>query len=155
LDFKRKGNNWVSNGKIINKIVNLQKSQYSNSYYINYGYILNSLPLDNFTYHIDNRLASKDKSEQELITDLLNLENNIDSEKRLVLLANIINSKIVEEIKSISKEEDILRILKAREHFYTIPPFVLKYFDLRVNPDRSDMHNDSAEILSVPTMIIT
>jgi hypothetical protein len=132
LDFKRKGNNWVSNGKIINKIVNLQKSQYSNAYYINYGYILNNLPLDNFTYHVDNRLASKDKSEQELITDLLNLENDIDSEKRLALLGNIIDSKIVEEIKFISKEEDILRILKAREHLYTIPPFVLKYFDLRI-----------------------
>jgi len=40
MGFKRKGNNWVINGDVMTKIVNLQKSQFGNLYYVNYGYIL-------------------------------------------------------------------------------------------------------------------
>ncbi|MCD7940769.1 MAG: DUF4304 domain-containing protein, partial [Bacteroides intestinalis] len=43
LGFKRKGNNWVYNGKELSKIINLQKSNYSNSFYINYGYNINGI----------------------------------------------------------------------------------------------------------------
>ena len=40
IGFKRKGNYWVVNGDEITKMVNLQKSQYGNSFYINYDYIV-------------------------------------------------------------------------------------------------------------------
>lgn len=132
LNFKRKGNNWVSNGESVNRIINLQKSQYSNAFYINYGYILNNLPLDKWTYHVDNRLASREKEEQKLITDLLNLENDINTEERFFLLNKIINEKIVKEIQSVSCEDDVLKVLKGKEFLYTIPPSVLKYFNLNI-----------------------
>ena len=130
IGFKKKGNNWIINAEEINKIINLQKSQYSNAYYLNYGYIINSLPLDGFVNHIDNRLSSKDKAVQQRIGELLNLENNIEPITRFSELKELINEKIVNEMQAVQKEEDILRILKEREHLYTIPPFVLKHFDI-------------------------
>ena len=54
LGFKRKGNNWVFNGDELSKIVNLQKSNYSNAFYINYGYIIKSIELTTRT-HVENR----------------------------------------------------------------------------------------------------
>lgn len=50
LGFKRKGNYRVVYGSKLDKIVNLQKSQYRNRYYINYGFILNSIPLDGLAH---------------------------------------------------------------------------------------------------------
>ena len=38
IGFKRKGNFWVINGDVLTKMVNLQKSQFSNRFYINYHY---------------------------------------------------------------------------------------------------------------------
>ena len=40
LGFKRKGNNWVVDSSELIKIVNLQKSNYGNLFYINYGFII-------------------------------------------------------------------------------------------------------------------
>ena len=133
IGFKRKGNNWVISGKEINKIINLQKSQYSNAYYLNYGYIINSLPLNGFVNHVDNRLGSKDKEIQIRITNLLHLENDIDIVNRFSELGKFINEKIVAEMESVESENDILKILKEREFLYTIPPFVLEYFNLTFN----------------------
>lgn len=37
LGFKKKGNYWVKNRDEVNTIVNLQKSQFGNVFYVNYG----------------------------------------------------------------------------------------------------------------------
>ncbi len=138
IGFKRKGNNWVLNGKEINKIINLQKSQYSNAYYINYGYVITSLSLGSFINHIDNRLSSSDKEIQKRIGELLNLENNIEPKIRIIELRELINKKIVKEMQSVDTEEDISRLLKVREHLYTIPPFVLKHFNITFEWKKND-----------------
>jgi ferritin-like protein len=131
--FKRKGNNWVINGDEINKIINLQKSQYSNLFYINYGYIINSLPLEGFVNHVDNRLSSTDKREQQKITSLLDLDYQIDTTERFTELEKIIRSKIIQEMQNTSKEADILTVLNQRQFLYTIPPVVLKHFKINID----------------------
>ena len=133
IDFKRKGNYWVNNGKFINKIVNLQKSQYSNAYYLNYGYIINSLELNNFKEHIPYRLGSSDSEQQKKITELLDLDTNIIDKLRFSELRKIINNEIVLPMQVIHTEEDLLQVLKGMRYRYTIPPFVLKYFNLSVD----------------------
>ena len=50
--FKKKGDYWLINGEEITKMVNLQKSQFSNRFYLNYGYIIKSIPLNNLMMHI-------------------------------------------------------------------------------------------------------
>ncbi|UKB82568.1 DUF4304 domain-containing protein [Chryseobacterium sp. MEBOG06] len=116
--FKRKGNNWVMNGEEINKIINLQKSQYNNSFYINYGYVINRLPLNGFVNHVDNRLSSASNlediriSENMRITYLLSLESDIADNDRLVQLKELINDKVLTEMNSTNNEQDLLSILK-------------------------------------------
>lgn len=62
IGFKRKGNNWVHNGEVLIKIVNLQKSNYSESFYLNYGYIIKGLELDGLRKHIAKGLGSSDRT---------------------------------------------------------------------------------------------
>lgn len=133
IGFKRKGNNWVINGKEVNKIINLQKSQYGNVYYLNYDYIINCLPLHGWKTHVNNQLASTDKDVQNRIKELLNLENNIEPRDRFFELEQLINEKIVTEMESVQSENDILKILKEKEFLYAISPFVLEYFNLTFN----------------------
>ena len=129
IGFKKKGNYWVINGDEITKMANLQKSQFSNSFYINYGYIIRGLELTP-TMHIFKGLGSADGKENKRITDLLNLENSIAAEERLSDLKRFICDKIVADFRDINTEEDILRELKQRPHLNNIPLIVKKHFNL-------------------------
>ena len=120
LGFKRKGNNWVQNGSELSKIINLQKSNYSNAFYINYGYVIKCLELTTNT-HIENRLASIDNVEQKELTNLLDLENEMSNDTRFAKLKKFINDKIVLQIQSVNTEADILSELKNRSHLNNIP----------------------------------
>ena len=127
LSFKRKGNNWVLNGEAITKVVNLQKSNYGNLFYINYGYIIKSIELTTVT-HIGNRLAGSNKDEQKKIADLLNLDITI--ENRVFELKEFIVNKIVSKVQKINTEADLLDELKQRPHLNDIPLTVKKHFNL-------------------------
>lgn len=131
LGLKRKGNSWVFNGKELSKIINLQKSNYSNAFYINYGYIINGLELTTTT-HVGNRLASTDKEEQKRITDLLDFETEIQTDQRLAELKVFITGKIATQIKSMNTEIDLLNELKKRQHLNDIPLVVKKHFNLEL-----------------------
>ena len=63
LGFKKKGNYWVHNGQEISRMIHLQKSQYGNSFYINYGFIVTLIPLDGLMMHVHKRLGSEDPIE--------------------------------------------------------------------------------------------
>jgi hypothetical protein len=129
LGFKKKGNNWIFNGIDINKVINLQKSNFGNSYYINFGYIIKRLELTTKT-HVENRLASIDKNQQIRITDLLDLETIISDANRLEELREIIYDKVVLQIQSINNEIDLLNNLKNRNHLNNVPIVVKKYFNI-------------------------
>lgn len=129
LGFKRKGNNWVLNGDELSKLINLQKSNYSNAFYINYGYIIKGLELTTAT-HVEIRLASADKEEQKRITDLLDLETEIPEDRRLKELKTFIVDRIVTQIQSVNSEGDLLNDLKKRPHLNDIPLVVKKHFKL-------------------------
>jgi hypothetical protein len=129
LNFKRKGINWVLNSDELSKLINLQKSNYSNSFYINYGYIIKDLELTTTT-HVENRLASTSKDEQKRITDLLDLETQIPKEQRLADLKKIITGKIVVPMQSVNTVADLLNDVKKQPHFNNIPLIVKRFFDL-------------------------
>ena len=129
IGFKRKGNNWVCNHNEISKIINLQKSNYGNLFYINYGYNIKNLELTT-RVHVDNRLASSLKEEQKKITDLLDLENDITDNKRISDLRYIIENIIVSELTLIYTEKDLLNYLKNRSNLNNIPLIVKIYFNL-------------------------
>lgn len=142
IGFKKKGNFWVKNDLSITKIVNLQKSQFSNSFYINYGYIINTLPLGNNMMHIFNGLSSIDNKENERIKELLNLENKISSEQRTKELKQIILKTLILNFQLIQTEDDLLNELKKRSNLNDIPLIVKKHFGLPVVADVSSVTNN-------------
>lgn len=130
IGFKKKGNFWVINGDILTKMVNIQKSQFSNSFYINYGYIIKSIPLEDLIMHVFNGFGSIDVNENTRIKELLNLENIIPNEDRKRELKQFILDKLVSKIQAINTEGDLLNELKRRPHLNDIPLTVKKYFNL-------------------------
>jgi hypothetical protein len=134
LGFKRKGNNWKLVGPELTKIVNLQKSQYSNLFYINYGYILNRLPLTNTVEHVGSRLGFGEKvnvRETKRICELLDFENiNFEDEQRLQELREMINKHLVPQFKSINTEQDLGDELRGRKDLSDVFGTVLKHFGL-------------------------
>jgi len=127
--FKKKGNYWVSNSNEITKMVNLQKSQFGNSFYINYGYILKSIPLEGMM-HIYNRVASKDGEEQQRIIELLDFENDITNGERSKELKKILLKKMLTKLQAVNTEEDLLNELSKRSTLNDIPLIVKKHFCL-------------------------
>lgn len=128
--FKKKGNYWIINGNEITKMVNLQKSQFNNVFYINYGYIINSIPLDNLMMHIFKRLSSKDANENNKIEELLNLANNLSDELRINKLKQVLNNMLIKEVVSVNKELDVLEEIKKLPTLNLVPLVVKKHFDL-------------------------
>mgnify|MGYP001544711343 CR=1 FL=1 len=130
IGFKKKGNYWVVNGAEITKMINLQKSQFSNSFYINYGYILNAIPLNGLTMHIFSGLGSLDSNENARIKELLNLENNISDEERASDLKKVLLEKLAHKVSSVNTEADVLEELKKQPHLNNIPLVVKRHFHL-------------------------
>jgi hypothetical protein len=129
IGLKRKGNNWMHRGKELTKIVNLQKSNFSNSYYINYGYIINGLELTT-TEHVSKRLGSSDKKEQTFIMNLLDMESDMADIDRANSLKILINRQIVGEMMVTNTKNDLLQGIKKLPLISTIPLNVRQYFDL-------------------------
>jgi hypothetical protein len=130
MGFKKKGYYWVINGDVITKMINLQKSNHSNAFYINYGYILNSIPLGNLTMHIYNRVSSIDIEEGKRINFLLDLSSSVSDIEREEELKEIIHNKLVKKIQAVNTEVDILDELKKRSHLNDVPLIVKEHFNL-------------------------
>jgi hypothetical protein len=130
IGFKKKSDYWVINGNEITKTVNLQKSQFSNNFYINYGYILKSVPLNGLMMHVFKGFGSIDKTEHQRITALLDLGNNISNEDRTKELKKLLFEKLVLNIQEVNTEEDVLSELKKRPNLNDIPLVVKKHFSL-------------------------
>lgn len=128
--FKKKGNYWVANSNEIAKMVNLQRSQFGNYFYINYGYILNSVPLSGLMMHIYKRVASLDKDENLRIDKLLDLENNIPDESRIQELKKLLFEKLIQNIDLVNTETDVLEELKKRPHLNNVSLVVKRHFNL-------------------------
>jgi hypothetical protein len=129
LGFKKKSSNWYYENDELIKKINLQRSQYGNYYYINYGYIIKYLDLDVLDMHIYYGVATSNKDENLRIEGLLNLDNNIPDEIRKVELTDVLN-KLLIDISSINTEEDILNKLKERDNLNSIPLVVKRHFNL-------------------------
>lgn len=130
LGFRRDGNYWHLLKEDIEKIIYIQKSSFSNSYYLNYGFNLLNLDLDSVTMHIYNRLGSSDLKRQKLIDDTFDLESDIKPEVRITNIINILNDHLIKLLSEINCEDDIRELLRKRSQINDIPIAVKKHLKL-------------------------
>jgi Domain of unknown function (DUF4304) len=132
LGFEKKGNYWTLVNNEITKIINLQKSQFSNRFYINYGYIINSIPLNGLKMHIFSGFGSADISVNESINELLDLDNIINDAERQLDLYTLIKDNLFEKLQAINTEEELANYLKALQPPLSnmIPGIVKNYFNI-------------------------
>ncbi|HEX8549481.1 MAG TPA: DUF4304 domain-containing protein [Cytophagaceae bacterium] len=122
LGFKKKRNYWRLETDEIEKIINLQRSNFSNLYYVNFGYNIKKLNYDGVIMHIYNRLPQ---------VDAFDLENPLDLNDRINKIRELINGNLIPSLDRINTESDILEVLKYRSHLNDIPLKVKKYLKLK------------------------
>lgn len=128
--FIKKGSDWYLSTNEIIKIITLQKSSYGNYYYLNYGFQIKELSEKHPDKHISHRLGSLNEIENERIKILLNLEEDVPIDIRQAELKFWIENKIIEELKNISTENDLMNYLKNMGDLSTIRLFVRKRYQL-------------------------
>lgn len=130
LKFKRKGACWMLDNGCVEKHVDVQKSAFGNSFYINYGYILKSVPLDGLKWHLYHGLGSQDSAENQEITSLLNQDSDVSDTKRSIGLIDMLSKHMIAELNRLNTEEDILAELQSRPDLNNIPLVVKNHFGL-------------------------
>ncbi|MBI2418608.1 MAG: DUF4304 domain-containing protein [Ignavibacteriales bacterium] len=80
--FKRKNSNWIIREPELTLIINLQRSSYSNLYYLDYGYLINQLDLP-LTMHVFYQLSSTDKLNAKSVSELFDFEKPMDENLRM------------------------------------------------------------------------
>tara|TARA_R110002167_G_scaffold165452_2_gene362402 strand:- start:346 stop:792 length:447 start_codon:yes stop_codon:yes gene_type:complete len=120
LGFKKSGNKWTMETEELEKIVELQKSNFSNSYYLNYGYNFKDLDYKEVNMHIGNRLSSLNQKENELFIQTLDLESLLNPIERIKNLEYFITVLLIPEIRKTNTKQDIIEELKSRNHLNNV-----------------------------------
>mgnify|MGYP005615475479 CR=1 FL=1 len=125
LGFKQRGNFWTQENDYLIKTIDLQKSDYSNLYYINYGYTIKKVPLNDLKRHIFYRINSQTEK-----GDLLDFENDIPLDLRESGLSQLVKDQIVKEFSIVNNENDLLNQIKKLPTLNTVPLVVKDYFGI-------------------------
>lgn len=129
LGYVRKGNDWTYAGEHLKKVVNLQKSGFSNLYYINYGFIIPTLQLITAT-HVGYRMGGMNDAETQRIRQLLSLDLNIDADQRKAELTQFINDKVINKLNAINTEIQLKEETEKLPYASMVPLVVIKHFNL-------------------------
>ena len=130
IGFKKKASSWTMVGDDLTKMVFLQKSSHGNLFYINYGYILHSLPLNDLKTHVFFGLGAENSIENERIKELLNLENTLPDSDRTKGLTEQLSENLVKKMNRICNEGDLLEELKIQANVNFITLLVKQHFKL-------------------------
>ena len=128
--FKRKGNNWVDNRGEISKIVNLQKSEFGNLYYINYGFVIKNLPLNRAKMHIYLRVSTAEPGKRDTVGELLMFDNEIPDNERYDRLTEVLASRLIPALRAINTESDVKQKIVDGSWLNIAPLKLKQYFGL-------------------------
>ena len=131
--FKRRGNFWRLRTSELEKVIHLQKSNFSNLYYINYGFNIENLMDPGVAMHIFNRLHANNPNIQEKVVKTLDLESDLSSTKRRENLIYILQEFLLKEINNINTEDDLKKNLLSKSILNDIPLSVKNHFKLDSN----------------------
>ena len=118
LGYKKKGNKWSASKEYLTKIIELQKSGYSNLYYVNYGVNLNKLDYNDVNFHVFNRHINT-----------LDLETK--SDEKLSKLANETIIQITEKLAQLNSVDDVTNYARALPTLNILPLRVKEFLNLK------------------------
>jgi hypothetical protein len=121
LGYKRRGNYWRLGTEQLEKVCYLQKSNFSNLYYFNYGFKFKNLDYGKVVSHIGSRLSQ---------SQAFDLENTMSDLERTEMLEKIISSELY-PISKLDTETDIIQNLHKLTHPNAIPLKVKEYLNLK------------------------
>lgn len=125
LGFTKKGNYWRLEGEELFKIVNLQKSSYSNKYYINYGFDIKNLNYDSLSMHIFRGISTEDSEDR----DILDFEKDLNS--RIEKIKWLVTKVLLPNLNEINSLSDLINDLKKQPHLNDIPIKIKEFLGLK------------------------
>jgi uncharacterized protein DUF4304 len=131
-EFEKKHNKWYHETEELKKVIILQKSRFSNFYYLNYGFIIKNMEIEDSNIHIFSGFSSLKNKENDRIKLLMDLDSKISEQLRKKELKTFIDNLMMDKMNLINLESDIQEELMSREHLNDIPLSVKTYFKLNV-----------------------
>lgn len=117
--FKKNADSWYFSNKDVVLLVNLQKSQYGNQYYVNGGIALKSLGAAEFVKehlcHIRFRLTSLVSEEEgKKIESVFDLENeSLTDQQRTEEISTLVRNVALPILQECLSESDIVKTVKS------------------------------------------
>ena len=129
IGFKRKNKKWVFENPDLIKYVELQKSNYSNLYYLNYGFIIREIDIDSKRRHVPHQLGGSTTQEKIFVKEFLDLESN--KPKDIDLFKKYLNRNLSCYLDRINTTDDLKKyIINELPNLDMIPLVVKKYFNI-------------------------
>ena len=128
--FVRNKNTWILKKPEINKVISVYQSNYSDTYYIDYGFIINKLELNDLKMHVLKRLGTSDYNDQLLINRVLSLDSSMSEQERISQLKVFIEDKVLSVLERVNTESDLLVYIQSFPNLNMIPLVVKNYFRL-------------------------
>ncbi len=130
IGFIKSGNKWVMKTEELEKIIELQKSNFSNSYYLNYGYNFRELDYKDASMHIWNRFVPLNTKENELFIQTLDLESLLKPKERIKNLDYFIRQLWITQVEKTNTKNDILEELKSRKHLNNVSLAIKRHLNI-------------------------
>lgn len=130
LGFKKKGNCWILKGNEITKYLRIQKSQWSNLFYIYYGYILENLRTDDDSNSYEKGFNTWVFDEEGNRLNILDFENNLDKIYRINEIRKVIKDNVILNFIEVNTEVDVLADIKKLTSLNLVFLSIRKYFGL-------------------------
>jgi hypothetical protein len=120
--FHRKGASWYLRGKEIVAVLNLQKSQYGDRYFLNIGFLLMDLDDNPFPReeqcHVRTRAAQLWSEDRPGIEDMLDMEYPFSAEpERISSIRLFVQERLIPLLREGSQAEGLSQIVKTRPGF--------------------------------------
>jgi len=144
--FVRNKNAWILKKPEINKVISVYQSNYSDTYYIDYGFIINKLELNDLKMHVLKRLGTSDYNDQLLINRVLSLDSSMSEQERISQLKVFIEDKVLSVLERVNTESDLLVYIQSFPNLNMIPLVVKNYFRLT---NRKNVKRWITKILSI------
>ena len=133
--YKKSGTTWYYDTTCFVKVLNIQRSQWSKSYYINLGIYLKSLDTkekpQEYDCHVRTRLTEISNNPN-FCSKLLDFENEISEVERLEGILRMLKTEALPWLERYSNEEELSKLLQSGQKGLKVTKNVWPHFGLNM-----------------------